>query len=421
MQIYIVKSGDSLYSIAKMFKTSLHILMEINGLERPNDLIVGQAILILEPEVIHTIQPNETLEDISQKYNTSINKLYRNNPFLSARPFLIPGDDLVISYTNKPTSSILVNGFVYPNINHELLTTTLPYLTYISPFTYSFSEDGDIKPLRDDFIVRRSIEYNVLPLMTLSPIDDTGKFVGELTEKLLNNNNSQEKLISQILNTIQNKKYSGVILNFEKISTQSKNLYINLIQTMQKILNENGYTLYIAIEPNNIVDANQYYTALGEFSNGIIIMTYGIEITQTSSIAISSIQKIEDIIRYITSLIPANKVMLGIPNHGYGWRSMQNNNNMLQPRIIGNQEAIQIAISQNAAILFDEKSQYPYFYYYVNNQRFEIWFQDVRSAVAKFNLVKKYNLSGISYWTLMKKSHQTWQALNATFEIKQLK
>ena len=150
-------------------------------------------------------------------------------------------------------------------------------------------------------------------------------------------------------------------------------------------------------------------------------MTYGIEITQTSSIAISSIQKIEDIIRYITSLIPANKVMLGIPNHGYGWRSMQNNNNMLQPRIIGNQEAIQIAISQNAAILFDEKSQYPYFYYYVNNQRFEIWFQDVRSAVAKFNLVKKYNLSGISYWTLMKKSHQTWQALNATFEIKQLK
>ena len=170
MQIYIVKSGDSLYSIAKMFKTSLHILMEINGLERPNDLVVGQAILILEPEIIHTIQPNETLEYISQKYNTSINKLYRNNPSLSARPFLIPGDDLVISYTNNPTSSILVNGFVYPNISRELLTTTLPYLTYISPFTYSFSANGDLKPLRDDFILRRSIEYNVLPLMTISLI-----------------------------------------------------------------------------------------------------------------------------------------------------------------------------------------------------------------------------------------------------------
>ncbi len=419
MQIYIVKSGDSLYSIAKMFKISLHILMEINGLEKPNDLVVGQAILILEPEIIHTIQPNETLEYISQKYNTSINKLYRNNPSLSARPFLIPGDDLIISYTNNPTSSILVNGFVYPNISRELLTTTLPYLTYISPFTYSFSAYGDLKPLRDDFILRRSMEYNVLPLMTLSPIDDDGKFVSELTEKLLNNNNAQEKLISQILTTIQNKKYSGIILNFEQIPIQSRNLYISLIQNMQKLLNENGYTLYIALDPNNMVDANQYYTALGEFSNGIIIMTYGIEITQTSSITISSIQKIEDIIKYITSLIPANKVILGIPNHGYGWRTMQNNNNMPQPRIIGNQEAIQIAISQNAAIMFDEKSQYPYFYYYINNQRFEVWFQDARSAIAKFNLIKKYNLAGISYWTLMKKSHQTWQALNATFEIKQ--
>ncbi len=419
MQIYIVKSGDSLYSIAKMFKTSLHILMEINGLERPNDLVVGQAILILEPEIIHTIQPNETLEYISQKYNISINKLYRNNPSLSARPFLIPGDDLVISYTNNPTSSILVNGFVYPNISRELLTTTLPYLTYISPFTYSFSTDGDLKPLRDDFILRRSMEYNILPLMTLSPIDDDGKFVNELTEKLLNNNNAQEKLISQILTTIQNKKYSGIILNFEQIPIQSRNSYISLIQNMQKLLNENGYTLYIALDPNNMVDANQYYTALGEVSNGIIIMTYGIEITQTSSITISSIQQIEDIIKYITSLIPSNKVILGIPNHGYGWRTIQNNNNMPQPRIIGNQEAIQIAISQNAAILFDEKSQHPYFYYYINNQRFEVWFQDARSAIAKFNLIKKYNLAGISYWTLMKKSHQTWQALNATFEIKQ--
>ncbi len=419
MQIYIVKSGDSLYSIAKMFKTSLHMLMETNGLERPNDLVVGQAILILEPEIIHTIQPNETLEYISQKYNTSINQLYRNNPSLSARPYLIPGDELIISYTNSPTSSILVNGFVYPNVNHELLTITSPYLTYISPFTYSFSSDGDLKPLRDDFILRRTMEYNVSPLMTLSSIDDNGKFSSELTEKLLNNNIAQEKLIPQILNIIQTKKYSGLILNFAQIPTQFKTLYIQLVQNMQKLLNNNGYTLYIAIEPNNTIDSNQYYTALGESSNGIIIMTYGIEFNQTSSVKIQSIQEIEDIIKYITSFIPASKVMLGVPNHGYGWKSIQNNNNMPQPRIIGNQEAIQIAISQNAAILFDEKSQYPFFNYYINNQRFEVWFQDVRSVIAKFDLIKKYNLAGISFWTLMKKSHQTWQALNATFKIKQ--
>ena len=211
MQIYIVKSGDSLYSIAKMFNTSLHMLMETNGLERPNDLVVGQAILILDPEIIHTIQPNETLEYISQKYNTSINQLYRNNPSLSARPYLIPGDELIIQYTNPPTSSILVNGFVYPNVNHELLTTTLPYMTHISPFTYSFSSDGNLKPLRDDFILRRSIEYKISPLMTLSPIDDNGKFSNELSENLLNNNDAQENLISQVLNIIQTHNHFALL------------------------------------------------------------------------------------------------------------------------------------------------------------------------------------------------------------------
>lgn len=419
MQIYIVKSGDSLYSIAKMFNTSLHMLMETNGLERPNDLVVGQAILILDPEVIHTIQPNETLEYISQKYNTSTNQLYRNNPSLSARPYLIPGDELIISYTNPPTSSILVNGFVYPNINHELLTITLPYMTYISPFTYSFSSDGNLKPLRDDFILRRSMEYNISPLMTLSPIDDNGKFSGKLAENLLDNTDAQENLISQVLNIIQTKKYAGLILNFEQIPPQFNSLYVYLVQNMQKLLNNSGYAVYTAIEPKNTIDSNQYYSELSQHSNGIIIMNYGIEFTQPPSIKIQSIQEIEDIVKYIISLVPSNKVMLGIPNHGYGWKSIQGNNNIPQPRIIGNQEAIQVAISQNADILFDEQTQYPHFYYYINNQKFEVWFQDVRSAIAKFNLVKKYNLAGISYWTLMKKSHQTWQALNATFKIKQ--
>ena len=43
MQIYVVKPGDSLYSIAKMFGISLHMIMETNGLERPNDLVVGDS------------------------------------------------------------------------------------------------------------------------------------------------------------------------------------------------------------------------------------------------------------------------------------------------------------------------------------------------------------------------------------------
>ena len=424
MQIYVVKPGDSLYSIAKMFGISLHMIMETNGLERPNDLVVGQAILILTPEITHTIRPGETIEYIATQHNKSVNQIYRNNPYLNARPSLVAGDELVISYTDKPTTQISVNGFLYPNINHELLTNTLPFLTYISPFTYSFSYDGNLTPLRDEFILRRAYEYGVRPLMTLSSIDDDGRFSPELSDSLLNNVEMQQKLMSQVLNTLQTRQYSGVVVDFERILPRNRDIYTNFIRNIHKFLNDNGYILYVAVAPK--ISAEQLgalytahdYEGLGEASDGVIIMTYEWGYIYSQPMAVAPIQKVEKVVQYAVSAIPESKIFLGMPNYGYDW-TLPFDEKTSRARVIGNEEAIQIAITQNAAISFDEESQSPYFRYYVNNKEHEVWFQDARSSNAKFDLVKKYNLAGVSYWTIMKKSHPEWQLLNATFRIDQ--
>lgn len=424
MQIYVVKPGDSLYSIAKMFGISLHMIMETNGLERPNDLVVGQAILILTPEITHTIRPGETIEYIAAQHNKSVNQIYRNNPYLNARPSLVAGDELVISYTDKPTTQISVNGFLYPNINHELLTNTLPFLTYISPFTYSFSFDGNLTPLRDEFILRRAYEYGVRPLMTLSSIDDDGRFSPELSDSLLNNVEMQQKLMGQVLNTLQTRQYSGVVVDFERILPQNRDIYTNFIRNIHKFLNDNGYILYVAVAPK--ISAEQLgalytahdYEGLGEASDGVIIMTYEWGYIYSQPMAVAPIQKVEKVVQYAVSAIPESKIFLGMPNYGYDW-TLPFDEKTSRARVIGNEEAIQIAITQNAAISFDEESQSPYFRYYVNNKEHEVWFQDARSSNAKFDLVKKYNLAGVSYWTIMKKSHPEWQLLNATFQIDQ--
>lgn len=424
MQIYVVKPGDSLYSIAKMFGISLHMIMETNGLERPNDLVVGQSILILTPEITHIIRPGETIEYIAAQHNRSVNQIYRNNPYLNARPSLVAGDELVISYTDKPTTQILVNGFLYPNINHELLTNTLPFLTYISPFTYSFSFDGNLTPLRDEFILRRAYEYGVRPLMTLSSIDDDGRFSPELSDNLLNSVEMQQKLMGQVLNTLQTRQYAGVVVDFERILPQNRDIYTNFIRNIHKFLNDNGYILYVAVAPK--ISAEQLgalytahdYEGLGEASDGVIIMTYEWGYIYSQPMAVAPIQKVEKVVQYAVSAIPESKIFLGMPNYGYDW-TLPFDEKTSRARVIGNEEAIQIAITQNAAISFDEESQSPYFRYYVNNKEHEVWFQDARSSNAKFDLVKKYNLAGVSYWTIMKKSHPEWQLLNATFKIDQ--
>ena len=120
---------------------------------------------------------------------------------------------------------------------------------------------------------------------------------------------------------------------------------------------------------------------------------------------------------YALTRIPAEKINLGIPNYGYDW-TLPFVQGTSKATTIGNVEAVQIAISRGADILFDETSQAPYFNYVLDGLTHEVWFEDVRSLTAKFNLVKEYGLRGMSYWQIMQLFRANWLLLNDTFTIR---
>lgn len=47
MNIYIVKAGDTLWSIAKRYKTSVDKIIKTNNIMDPDKLEIGQKILII--------------------------------------------------------------------------------------------------------------------------------------------------------------------------------------------------------------------------------------------------------------------------------------------------------------------------------------------------------------------------------------
>ena len=47
INLYIVKPGDSLWKIAKKYKTSIEKIVKINNIENPDEIDVGQKILII--------------------------------------------------------------------------------------------------------------------------------------------------------------------------------------------------------------------------------------------------------------------------------------------------------------------------------------------------------------------------------------
>ena len=118
---YIVKSGDTLYSIARAYNTTVDELKRINRLSN-NVLSIGQTLLIPETEeelqsdyLIYTVKKGDTLYSIARAFNVTVDEIITLNRLNSiglsiGQQLLIPENGIqiigVVDYTIKPGDSL---------------------------------------------------------------------------------------------------------------------------------------------------------------------------------------------------------------------------------------------------------------------------------------------------------------------------
>ena len=82
-QTITVKSGDTLWDIARRYGTTTSSLRRLNGLGRSSRIYPGQMLKVSGsggPEyVTHKVRRGESLSRIAKKYRTSISKILANN------------------------------------------------------------------------------------------------------------------------------------------------------------------------------------------------------------------------------------------------------------------------------------------------------------------------------------------------------
>lgn len=82
---YTVKKGDSLYSIARKYDTTIDRIKDLNNLTT-NLLSIGQVLLIptdTNLETTYTVKKGDSLYSIAKKYNTTVDRLKQLNNLTS--------------------------------------------------------------------------------------------------------------------------------------------------------------------------------------------------------------------------------------------------------------------------------------------------------------------------------------------------
>ena len=133
--------------------------------------------------------------------------------------------------------------------------------------------------------------------------------------------------------------------------------------------------------------------------------------------AISPLNQIKRVLDYAVTVIPRDKIFFGFQIYARDWLLPHAEGQ--EAETFSQQEALRRAIESGATIQYDTVAQSPYFRYTDAQGRYhEVWFEDARSAQAKFDLVKDYHLRGISYWVLGYPYSQNWLLLEDNFTIR---
>lgn len=132
--------------------------------------------------------------------------------------------------------------------------------------------------------------------------------------------------------------------------------------------------------------------------------------------AVAPLNQVRRVVEYALTQIPAEKIDLGIPNYGYDW-PLPYEKGVTRAATINNVQAVRIAVANDARIQFDDVAQSPYFTYTENQTAHEVWFEDVRSLSAKFDLIDEFGLRGCGYWQIMQWFRANWLLLQDRFFI----
>ena len=79
-QYYTVKKGDSIYEIAKKYGIDYNLLLQLNGLDKDDYIYPNQSLMLpAEGIEFYLVKENETLQDILRKKKVSADDLMKNN------------------------------------------------------------------------------------------------------------------------------------------------------------------------------------------------------------------------------------------------------------------------------------------------------------------------------------------------------
>jgi spore germination protein YaaH len=314
----------------------------------------------------------------------------------------------------KPDSKRHVLGYYsvdYPGDvrSYSSLKKNADLIDSIATFTVLADGNGNIIANTPKNGVKMALNDGIIPLALIHNYRDGG-FNKEDAHSLLSNSANRQRLIKNMVSLLQKEDYRGVNIDIENVSPADRHYYTALVREFKEALKPLGYLTTVSIpakswdDPKNHWSGAFDYAAIGKHADWVQIMTYDEHWFGGKPGPVASLPWVEDVIKYAVSLIPPEKILLGIATYGYDW-------SFSKTRVVTYRTVQNLINTHSIKPQWHNTYGVPYFYYYKNGVKHEVWYENAASSRLKFDLVNKYGLMGVGVWRLGYEDESFWQAV----------
>lgn len=428
LQIHVVTEGETLTSIANTYNTTAVAITNANELDAPNDLVIGQALVIPIFGQFYFVQQGDSLYSIANRFGMTYQELATINN-ISPEMTLPIGLRIYI----PPRAKRAITSYAYIEPFGDTVSETLenaaaknsPYLTFLALFSYRVNRDGSLTSPPIGNLQEIAANTDTAMAMVVTNLEGPG-FSDELGHIILTVQAVQNKLLDNIVNTAQTQGFTDIHFDFEFLPSDDREAYNAFLRKAKERFSQEGLLLSTALAPKtSATQTGQWYeahdyAAHGEIADFVVLMTYEWGYSYGPPMAVSPIDQVRNVVDYALTVIPADKILLGQNLYGYDW-TLPFVEGGEAARAVSPQQAIAIARENNAVIQYDTSAQAPFFTYTdAEGNEHEVWFEDARSIQAKFDMIRELDLLGIAYWKLGLAFPQNWLLLDDQFTITKL-
>lgn len=226
---------------------------------------------------------------------------------------------------------------------------------------------------------------------------------------ILSSTTTRAKLIDGLVSTALTYGLDGINVDFEQISMDCGEHYIEFIRELSIPCRKNGIVLSVDnYVPTGYTD-HYNRQEQGVVADYVVVMGYDEHYAGSPEAgSVASIDFVEEGIRKTVDQVSPDKVINAVPFYTRIWETKDGE---LSSQAVGMEKAEEYVNAHNIQTEWDEATCQNYGEYTEGGSLHQIWLEDADSIEVKLNIMEKYQIGGVASWRLGYEKPEIWDKI----------